>query len=80
MSANVLINRISSLPAELQAQVADFVEFLMLKHRIPIVGESSLSLEDQAELRRLWAAYEEQPDDVLTVEMLQEETKAKYGL
>ncbi len=68
------------LPAELQAEVADFVEFLMLKHRIPIVGESSLSLEDQAELHRLWAAYEAAPDDVLTVEMLQEETKAKYGL
>ncbi len=80
MGANVLTNRISSLPAELQAQVADFVEFLMLKHRIPIIGESSLSPEDQAELRRLWAAYEEQPDDVLSVEMLQEETKARYGL
>jgi hypothetical protein len=74
MSPNVLTNRISSLPAELQAQVADFVEFLMLKHRIPIIGESLLSPEDQAELRRLWAAYEEQPDDVLSVEMLQEET------
>ena len=79
MSTTALTNRISSLPAELQAQVADFVEFLMLKHRIP-VGESSLSLEDQAELRQLWSAYESQPDDVLSVAMLQEETDVKYGL
>lgn len=80
MDATALTNKIGSLPAELQAQVADFVEFLILKYRLPAAKDTSLSPEQQAELQRLWKAYEESPDDVISVDMLQEQTNAKYGL
>jgi hypothetical protein len=80
MSTVALTERITALPADLQAQVADFVEFLMLKHRIPFRDEEALSPAQQAELHRIWAEYEAAPDEVISVDMLQEQTKAKYGL
>jgi len=56
------------------------VEFLLLKYRIQSEEESLLRPEQKKELLELWDDYEKNPDDVLTIEMLQEQTNAKYGL
>ena len=77
MNPATLTNKINALPAGLQKQVADFVEFLLLKYRIQSDEESTLTPEQKKELLELWKSYEENPDDVLTIEMLREQTNAK---
>ena len=80
MSTTALANRIQSLPADLQKQVADFVEFLILKYQLTGEGKSELTEEQKAELLELWEGYKKNPDDVISVDTLREQTKAKYGL
>ncbi|MCF8247419.1 MAG: DUF2281 domain-containing protein [Saprospiraceae bacterium] len=81
MISTVLANRIEMLPSELQQQVADFVDFLLFKHR---TGKHTMSEEfteeQKEELMRLWGDYLDDPDDVITLEVSQTQTKAKYGL
>lgn len=36
--------------------------------------------EQKEELMRLWGDYLDDPDDVITLEVSQTQTKAKYGL
>lgn len=80
MNPATLTKRIHSLPDELQRQVVDFVEFLLIKHQIHSDKETGLTLEQIDELLELWKDYEKNPNDVLTIEMLQDQTKVKYGL
>lgn len=80
MNTTALTNKINALPADLQKQVADFVEFLLLKHRIQSDEGTTLTPEQEKELLQLWEAYEKHPEDVISIEMLQEQTNAKYGL
>lgn len=80
MSTTALTARIQNLPAHLQQQVADFVEFLILKYQTSDEGKSELTTEQKKELLALWESYEKEPDDVISVDMLQEKTKARYGL
>lgn len=80
MDTTVLFKRIELLPAELQQQVADFIDFLIIRYRKPGVGEDEFTQEQKEELLRIWEEYEQNPDDVLTLEMFEEQTKAKYGL
>ncbi len=79
MNTAALANKINALPADLQKQVADFVEFLLLKYRIQTNEESELTAEQKKELLELWEDYENNPEEVLTIEMLREQTSTKYG-
>jgi len=81
MNASALASRIEMLPSELQQQVADFVDFLLFKHR---TGKKDFSEdfteEEKAELTRLWNEYLNDPEDVISLEASQMQTKAKYGI
>ena len=74
-----MFNRIELLPADLQKQVLDFIDFLILKYRLPNMEEDELTPEQKEELLRIWEEYEQNPDDVLTLEEAMEQTKARYG-
>lgn len=68
MSSLELNERINKLPKELQKQVADFVEFLMLKYKSD--SEEELTEEQKSELLQIWSDYEKNPEDALTPEEL----------
>ncbi|MBI5916627.1 MAG: DUF2281 domain-containing protein [Bacteroidetes bacterium] len=81
MSATALANKIENLPAELQQQVTDFVEFLLFKYRIGKRPQTEDFTEaEKEELTTLWNEYLENPEDVIPMEASQLQTKAKYGL
>ncbi len=80
MNASLLTYKINMLPDDLQRQVADFVEFLILKYQKRTEGKDELTSDQRDELLELWGEYEKNPDDVVSVEMLREQTAAKYGL
>ncbi|MBK9016832.1 MAG: DUF2281 domain-containing protein [Saprospiraceae bacterium] len=81
MISTALTTRIEMLPSELQQQVADFVDFLLFKHRTGKRPMSEEFTEEQKEeLTRLWSEYIDNPNDIITVEASETETKAKYGI
>jgi septum formation topological specificity factor MinE len=80
MNTSILTNKINMLPDDLQRQVADFVEFLIIKYQNRADKKDELTSEQKDELLELWDKYEKNPDDAISVEMLREQTVAKYGL
>jgi len=59
MNTTVLFNRIELLLADLQKQVLDFIDFLILKYRLPNMEEDELTPEQKEELLRIWEEYEQ---------------------
>ena len=80
MNATALTNKISRLPEDVQKQVADFVEYLLLKYQAGISGKEELTADQKKALIRLWDEYEENPEDVISLEVLQDQTSQKYGV
>ena len=80
MNTSALTNKISLLPEDVQKQVADFVEYLLLKYQAGKSGKEELTASQKEELLRLWDEYEENPEEAISVETLQEQTSQKYGL
>ena len=80
MNTSALTNKISLLPEDVQKQVADFVEYLLLKDQAGKSGKEELTASQKEELLRLWDEYEENPEEAISVETLQEQTSQKYGL
>ncbi len=80
MITSSITKRIDLLPAELQQQVADFVDFLILKYQVGKSGNEEFSAEEKEELMRIWEEYQQNPDDVLTLEEAEKQTLSKYAL
>jgi len=78
MSSLELNEQINKLPVELRKQVADFVEFLILKYKSN--GDSELTAAQKTELLKIWSDYEKNPENGLTPEELLRQTKEEYGL
>ncbi|MEZ4952803.1 MAG: DUF2281 domain-containing protein [Saprospiraceae bacterium] len=80
MNAAALTNKINLLPEDVQKQVADFVEYLLLKYQVGTKGNEELTPDQKDELLRLWNEYEENPEEAISLETFQEQTSKKYGL
>jgi hypothetical protein len=80
MITSSLTKRIDLLPAELQQQVADFVDFLILKYQVGKSGKEEFSAQEKEELMRIWEEYQQNPDDVQTLEEAEKQTLSKYAL
>lgn len=80
MNAAALTNKISLLPEDVQKQVADFVEYLLLKYQVGTKGNEELTPDQKDELLRLWNEYEESPEEAIPLETFQEQTSKKYGV
>ena len=80
MDASILTNKINLLPEEVQKQVADFVEFLIIKYQNKNGGKAELTAGQKKKFLQLWKGYEANPDNVISMEALQEQTSQKYSL
>ena len=80
MNATALTNKINLLPEDVQKQVADFVEYLLLKYQVGTKGDEELTADQKEELLRLWNEYEGNPDEAISLEAFQEQTSKKYGV
>jgi hypothetical protein len=80
MNAAALTNKINLLPEDVQKQVADFVEYLLLKYQVGTKGNEELTPDQKDELLRLWNEYEENPEEAISLETFQEQTSKKYGV
>lgn len=80
MNAAALTNKINLLPEDVQKQVADFVEYLLLKYQVGTKENEELTPDQKDELLRLWNEYEENPEEAISLETFQEQTSKKYGL
>lgn len=83
MSSIQIAKKIELLPDMLQAQVADYVDFLLNRHfheKSQQKGEPELSQEQKAELDSRYRAYLENPDSVVSIETMKTRLIQKYGL
>ncbi|MCC6722994.1 MAG: DUF2281 domain-containing protein [Saprospiraceae bacterium] len=83
MSTVQIAKKIELLPEMLQAQVADFVEFLLNRHfknNPAPMEDSNLSAEQKAKLDSRYQEYMESPESVESMEALKTRLMQKYGL
>ena len=82
MTVTTLTNKINMLPDDLKEQVVDFIEFLIYKHQIKTDDkrEDELTSAQKKELLEIWAEYEKNPDEAISINELRKQTVAKYGL
>lgn len=80
MNTTALVSQFQLLPTDAQQQVIDFVEFLVLKYRGIISTQEEFTQEEKEVLLRLWEEYDRNPEDVLTLEEAEIQTKARYGI
>ena len=84
MSSVQLVHKIELLPEMLQAQVADFVDFLLNKNfrnkPVPTTEEPELTAAQKTELDLCYQEYLENPESVVSIEILKTRLLQKYGL
>ncbi len=84
MSNVQLVHKIELLPEMLQAQVTDFVDFLLNKHfrnkPAPASDEPELTLAQKTELDKRYQEYLENPESVVSIEIMKTRLMQKYGL
>jgi hypothetical protein len=83
MSSIQIAKKIELLPEMLQAQVADYVDFLLNRHyheKNLQKEDLALSQEQKVELDSRYRAYLENPDSVVSIETMKTRLIQKYGL
>lgn len=68
---DILIHQIEQLPVEIQNQVADFVQFLIIMHEIPVIpiqSEKEISKETKKELDTRYKALKENQERAVSWE------------
>ncbi len=74
-----LYERIKVLPDNLVKQVAEYVDFLMLKNRVELNPSGELSDKVKSELDSRYQEYLNNPDSAMTLDSVKEDLLKKYG-
>ena len=79
MDTKTIIDRLNMLPEALQYQVADYIEFLIIRYHANSESEEGLSQELKDLLDKRMEEYKANPNDVVSWDEVKDQFNTKHN-